>query len=71
MSSPDVAGSPVATQRSAPSRHSQPLPGRRPNLAACWAGFLFAPGIVLSISVFAFNLLGDSLRDFFDTRLQR
>jgi peptide/nickel transport system permease protein len=40
MSSPDVAGSPVATQQPAPSRHSEPLPGRRHNLAAGWAGFL-------------------------------
>jgi peptide/nickel transport system permease protein len=32
---------------------------------------VIAPAIVLSISVFAFNLLGDSLRDFLDPRLQR
>ncbi|MGY1748929.1 ABC transporter permease [Modestobacter sp. SYSU DS0511] len=32
---------------------------------------ILAPGIVLSIAVFAFNLLGDALRDFFDPRLQR
>ncbi|MEU6645559.1 ABC transporter permease [Saccharomonospora sp. NPDC046836] len=32
---------------------------------------VFAPGIVLSMAVFAFNLLGDSLRDFLDPRLHR
>lgn len=32
---------------------------------------VLAPGIVLSLAVFAFNLLGDSLRDFLDPRLQR
>ncbi|WP_369139181.1 ABC transporter permease [Modestobacter versicolor] len=32
---------------------------------------ILAPGIVLSIAVFSFNLLGDALRDFFDPRLQR
>jgi peptide/nickel transport system permease protein len=32
---------------------------------------ILAPGIVLSVAVFAFNLLGDALRDFFDPRLQR
>jgi peptide/nickel transport system permease protein len=32
---------------------------------------ILAPGLILSIAVFAFNLLGDALRDFFDPRLQR
>lgn len=29
------------------------------------------PGAVLSLAVFAFNLLGDALRDFFDPKMQR
>jgi peptide/nickel transport system permease protein len=32
---------------------------------------ILAPGIILSVAVFAFNLLGDALRDFFDPRLRR
>ncbi|EHR50719.1 ABC-type dipeptide/oligopeptide/nickel transport system, permease component [Saccharomonospora marina XMU15] len=32
---------------------------------------VIAPGIVLSLAVFAFNLLGDALRDFLDPRLHR
>ncbi|NEK57682.1 ABC transporter permease [Geodermatophilus sabuli] len=32
---------------------------------------IIAPGLILSVAVFAFNLLGDALRDFFDPRLQR
>ena len=29
-----------------------------------------APGVALSLAVFAFNLLGDSLRDHLDPRLR-
>ncbi|PXY22976.1 ABC transporter permease [Prauserella muralis] len=32
---------------------------------------VIAPGVVLSLAVFAFNLLGDALRDFLDPRLHR
>jgi peptide/nickel transport system permease protein len=43
--------------------------GVRYTVMAPW--MVIAPGIVLSMAVFAFNLLGDSLRDFLDPRLQR
>lgn len=43
--------------------------GVRYAVMAPW--MVIAPGIVLSMAVFAFNLLGDSLRDFLDPRLQR
>ncbi|HWL99980.1 MAG TPA: ABC transporter permease [Nocardioidaceae bacterium] len=43
--------------------------GVRYTMLAPW--MVIAPGIVLSMAVFAFNLLGDSLRDFLDPRLQR
>ncbi|WP_200834672.1 hypothetical protein [Amycolatopsis alkalitolerans] len=32
---------------------------------------IIAPGVVLSVAVLAFNLLGDALRDFLDPRLHR
>ena len=43
--------------------------GVRYTVMAPW--MVIAPGIVLSMAVFAFNLLVDSLRDFLDPRLQR
>jgi peptide/nickel transport system permease protein len=35
---------------------------------APWLAFF--PGVAISLSVFAFNLLGDALRDAFDPKLR-
>ena len=73
-----ITGSATATsRRSIPRRWSPPAPTWGGMLSGSGRSFMFqgpwlalAPGLCLTIVVYATNMFGDALRDLFDPRMR-